>query len=84
MGQNASQIYFSCLGNRINLHLEEYQGAVKKKNEPENPLKDLHNRMEEEKHELIKQLKGKRMFFFGNPHIYLFKLKSIKGMHLSR
>ena len=51
-------IHFSCIGNRINLHLEEYQGAVKKKTEPENPLKDLHHRMEEEKHELIKQLKG--------------------------
>ena len=50
----------SSLGNRINLHLEEYQGAVKKKNETENPLKDLHSRMEEEKHELIKQLKGEK------------------------
>ena len=42
----------------MNLHLEEYQGAVRKKNEPENPLKDLHQRMEEEKNDLIKHLKG--------------------------
>ena len=43
----------------MNLRLEEYEGAVKKKNEPENPLKDLHHRLEEEKHDLIKHLKGR-------------------------
>ena len=45
----------------MNLHLEEYQGAVRKKNEPENPLKDLHQRMEEEKQDLIRHLKGRQL-----------------------
>ena len=49
------------LGNHMNLHLEEYQGAVRKKNEPENPLKDLHQRMEEEKQDLIRHLKGRQL-----------------------
>ncbi|XP_052781835.1 trichohyalin-like [Mya arenaria] len=46
------------LGNHSNLSMSEDPGAVSKKSKPDNPLKALITRLEEEKHALLRQLKG--------------------------
>ncbi|KAL4226590.1 hypothetical protein ACF0H5_014574 [Mactra antiquata] len=46
------------LGNHSNFSMEEDVGSTKKKGAPDNPVKDLYTRLEEEKLALIRQLKG--------------------------
>lgn len=49
-------LFFS--GNKSNFSMEEDLGAVNKKGGPENPLKELWSRLEEERNALNRQLKG--------------------------
>ncbi|XP_053377355.1 trichohyalin-like isoform X2 [Mercenaria mercenaria] len=46
------------LGNQSNFSMEEDTGAVSKKGQPDNPLRELYSRLEEERNALNRQLKG--------------------------
>ncbi|XP_060592636.1 LOW QUALITY PROTEIN: trichohyalin-like, partial [Ruditapes philippinarum] len=46
------------IGNHSNLSMDEDTGAIGKKGEPENPLKELYSRLEEERIALNRMLKG--------------------------
>lgn len=49
------------VGNPSNLHMEEDVGVISKGEKAANPLKLLYQRLEEERHALIRQLKGKSL-----------------------
>ena len=49
-------------GNHSNLHMEEDPGVISKKDKPDNPLKVLYQRLDEERHALVRQLNGMHVF----------------------